>query len=100
MENDQEYPFEETMVTLEDENGQETEFYIDEIYEVSGQLYAAAIPAHEKEITEYFVFRIRDLGNDDFEMEDITDEAEYDAAADAYEEHLDTRLWNRMAQKD
>ena len=31
---------------------------------------------------------------DDFELEDINDEEEYDAAADAYEERLDARAWS------
>ena len=39
------YDFEETMVTLTDEDGNDKDFYIDEIYEVDNQLYAAAIPA-------------------------------------------------------
>lgn len=94
------YGFEETMVTLTDEDGSDRDFYIDEIYEVDGRLYAAAIPADEDNITEYYVFRLKDLGNDDFEMEDITDEDEYDAAADAYEEKLDARAWNRIIESE
>ncbi len=86
-----EYEFEETMVTLTDEDGNERDFYIDEIYEADGRLYAAAIPAGVENITEYYVFRITDLGNDDFEMEDIT--------ADAYEEKLDARLWNKINEE-
>ena len=43
-----------------------------------------------------FVFsdliRIREI--DDFELEDINDEEEYDAAAYAYEERLDARAWS------
>ena len=50
-------------------------------------------------VTEYYVFRLKDLGNDDFEMEDIDDEEEYDAAADAYEEKLDARAWSRMMEQ-
>lgn len=95
-----EYEFEETMVTLTDEDGIEKDFYIDEIYEVNDKLYAAAIPADMENITEYYVFRLKDLGNDDFEMEDITDEDEYDAAADAYEEKLDARLWNKINEDE
>lgn len=94
-----EYEFEETMVTLTDEDGQERDFYVDEIYEMDEKLYAALIPADVENITEYYVFRIRDLGNDDFEMEDIADEEEYDAAADAYEERLDARAWNRAFEE-
>lgn len=94
------YGFEETMVTLTDEDGSDRDFYIDEIYEADGRLYAAAIPADEDNITEYYVFRLKDLGNDDFEMEDITDEDEYDAAADAYEEKLDARAWNRIIESE
>jgi len=65
-----------------------------------GHWYAAAIPAGVDNITEYYVFRLKDLGNDDFEMEDITDEEEYDAAADAYEEKLDARLWNKLNENE
>lgn len=89
-----EYEFEETMVTLTDEDGIDKDFYVDEIYEVDGRLYAALIPVFVENITEYYVFRIKDLGNDDFELEDINDEEEYDAAADAYEERLDARAWS------
>ena len=68
-----EYEFEETMVTLTDEDGIDKDFYVDEIYEVDGQLYAALIPGFVENITEYYVFRIKDLGNDDFELEDINE---------------------------
>lgn len=97
---EKEYPYKETMVTLTDEDGQERDFYIDEIYDVDEKTYAAAIPADVEEITEYYVFRLKSLGNDDFEIEDITEEDEYDAAADAYEEHLDTRTWNRIFEEE
>ncbi len=96
MAKDAKYEFQETMVTLTDDDGQERDFYVDEIYEASGRLYAALIPGDEENITEYYVFRLKDLGNDDFELEDIDNEEEYDAAADAYEEKLDIRAWNRM----
>ena len=90
------YGYEETVVTLTDEDGVDKDFYIDEIYEVNGKTYCAAIPGDVENVTEYYVFRLKDLGNDDFEMEDIDDEDEYDAAADAYEEKLDARAWSRM----
>ncbi len=93
------YDYEETMVTLTDEDGVDRDFYIDEIYEVDGKTYCAAIPGDVENVTEYYVFRLKDLGNDDFEMEDIDDEEEYDAAADAYEEKLDARAWSRMMEQ-
>ncbi|MDE6567925.1 MAG: DUF1292 domain-containing protein [Lachnospiraceae bacterium] len=95
MANDSKYEFQETMVTLTDEDGVDKDFYVDEIYEIDDQLYAALIPGNVDNVTEYYVFRIKDLGNDDFELEDIENEEEYDAAADAYEEKLDVRAWNR-----
>ena len=100
MSKDSGYDYEETMVTLTDEDGNDRDFYIDEIYEVNGTLYAADIPGDEENVTEYYVFRLIDLGNDDYEMEDITDEEEYDAAADAYEEKLDARAWNRIVESE
>lgn len=93
------YGYEETVVTLTDEDGIDKDFYIDEIYEVNGKIYCAAIPGDVENVTEYYVFRLKDLGNDDFEMEDIDDEDEYDAAADAYEEKLDARAWSRMMEQ-
>lgn len=99
MEN-KEYGFEETMVTLTDEDGQDRDFYVDEIYPVDDKLYAALIPGDVDNVTEYYVFRVKDLGEDDFELEDIDDEDEYDAAADAYEEILDARLWSMQAEKE
>ncbi len=95
MAKDNKYEFQETMVTLTDEDGKDKDFYVDEIYEVENKLYAALIPGDVENVTEYYVFRVQDLGNDDFELEDILDEEEYDAAADAYEEKLDVRAWNR-----
>lgn len=100
MEEETSYEFEETMLTLTDEDGKDRDFYVDEIYEVSGRLYAALIPGDEENVTEYYVFRLKDLGNDDFELEDIDNEEEYDDAADAYEEKLDARAWNRMFEKE
>lgn len=94
------YEFEETMVTLTDEDGLEKDFYVDEIYEVGDQIYAAVIPADVENVTEYYVFRLIDLGNDDFELEDIEEEEEYDTAADVYEEILDARAWNRAFEKE
>lgn len=96
MSENKEYGFKETTVELTDEEGNDVTFYVDEIYEVAGKLYASLIPGNEENITEYYVFRLKDLGDDDFELEDIEDEEEYDAAADAYEEILDTRAWNLM----
>lgn len=98
--NNSEYPFKETMVTLTDEDGKDRDFYIDEIFDVAGKTYATAIPGDEEIITEYYVFRLKSLGNDDYEMEDIDDVEEYDAAADAYEEILDTRAWNHIFEED
>lgn len=95
-----EYGFEETMVTLTEEDGTDRDFYIDEIYTVADKLYAALIPGDVENVTEYYVFRLKDLGEDDFELEDIDDEEEYDAAADAYEECLDTRAWNMTFGKE
>lgn len=100
MEENKEYGFEETMVTLTDEDGIDRDFYIDEIYPVNDRLYAALIPGDVENVTEYYVFRLKDLGDDDFELEDIEDESEYDAAADAYEECLDTRVWNMMNERE
>lgn len=99
-EQDSSYGFEETMVTLTDEDGLEKDYYVDEIFEMDDRLYAAVVPSDEENIQEYFVFRLIDLGNDDFEVEDIDDEKEYDAAADIYEEILDSRAWNMMQEKD
>ena len=49
MSKDSGYDYEETMVTLTDEDGNDRDFYIDEIYEVNGTLYAAISPLTAEE---------------------------------------------------
>ena len=44
------YEFEETMVTLVDEDGKEKPFYVDEMYMVKDQMYAALIPGDVENI--------------------------------------------------
>lgn len=95
-----EYEFEETTITLVDEDGNERLFYVDEIYDVDGKEYAALIPGDVDNVTEYYVFRTNHLGDDEYELEDIETEEEYDAAADKYEEILDTRAWNLAVEVD
>ena len=46
------YEFEETMVTLVDEDGKEKPFYVDEMYMVKDQMYAALNPGDVENVTE------------------------------------------------
>ena len=94
------YEYEETTVTLTEPDGSERLYYVDEIYEINGAMYASLIPGDVANVTEYFVYRLKNLGNDDFELEDIDDEDEYNAAADVYESLLNDRYHNMVLSGD
>jgi len=75
---------ENDMVTLIDENGQETLFEIVVSFEVNDQAYAILTPADSDEETG-IIFKIFEDG-DEQTFEYLSDEDEFDFVAKAYEE--------------
>lgn len=76
---------ESNIVILEDENGQEHEYEVEEIYEVDGKEYAVLLST-EEDSDNAFVFRVEQDEQGDDILVDITDDAEWDKVVSAIEE--------------
>lgn len=77
--------FEVQLVTLVDEDGNEQEFEVIEIFEVDGKEYVAiAPPEGEEDDDEVMVFRLEVDENGEELLHDIEDDDEWNKVADAY----------------
>ncbi len=72
---------EEDILTLEFDDGVEEECGILGVFDCNGKEYLALNPLGTEDV---YIYGYKDLG-DDFEMLDITDEDEFNAAVEAFE---------------
>ncbi len=73
---------EKDIITLEFEDGVEIECEIVGVFEAEGKEYIAlvAVDSMDEEESEVFIYRYKELNDDEFTMDDITDDAEYEMA--------------------
>lgn len=73
---------EKDIITLEFEDGPDVECEIVGVFEANGQEYIAlvAVESMEDEESEVFMYRYNEVSEDEFEMDDITDDAEFEMA--------------------
>ncbi|MGM9572490.1 MAG: DUF1292 domain-containing protein [bacterium] len=76
---------ESNIVILEDEDGQEHEYEVEEIYEIDGKEYAVLLST-EEDSDNAFVFRVEQDEQGDDILVDITDDTEWDKVVSAIEE--------------
>ena len=82
---DHEEDFEVQLVTLIDEDGNEQDFEVIEIFEVDGKEYVAiAPPEGEEDDDEVMVFRLEVEENGEETLREIEDDEEWNKVADAY----------------
>ncbi len=81
---------EKDTILLEFEDAEAVECDVVAIYENNGKEYIALTPAEvtDEEESEVFIYLYKEIGNDEFEMSDIEDDEEFDAAVDKLEEIL------------
>lgn len=78
------------IITLTLDDDSEVDCAILAIFPVNGKDYIALLPLDEEEDDEVLIYRFIDKGDDeDPEIENIEDDDEYDAVADAFDELLD-----------
>ncbi len=79
----------EERITLTDEEGTETEFYIIGDLELDGNIYVALEPC-ENEDGEYVILRVEKDENGEETLVTIDDDDEFEKAAEAFEsEYMD-----------
>lgn len=90
---------EELRVTLTLDNDEELECLVITIFEAAGKEYIALLPLDENgenEDGEVYLYRYLGSENGDPELEYIDDDEEYEIAADAYDEWMDTQEFEEM----
>lgn len=83
----------EMIVTLYLDDNEEVDCTPLHIFEVDGKSYIALLPIEEDEQDEdgdVFIYRYSEKENGEAVLDNIEDDDEYEAAADAFDEWLDT----------
>ena len=90
---------EEVTVTLTLDNDEVVECAVLTIYEVDGKEYIALLPVDangENEDGEVFIYRYVETEEGEPTLENIEDDDEYEAAADAFDEWLDEQEFEEL----
>lgn len=92
----------EMTITLELEDDTELECAVLAIFPMNDQQYIALTPSTEgedlelSEESEVFFYRFTEYENQEIELENIEDEDEYEAVADAFDELLDEQEFEEV----
>lgn len=86
---------EEMTVTLTLDDDTELECAVVAIFPVNGREYIALLPM-EDESEEVFLYRFKQAENDELELDNIEDDEEFEAVADAYDMLLDDMEYEDM----
>ena len=87
-------------VTLTLDNDETLECLVLTIYETNGQKYIALLPLDEEGDNtdgEVFIYRYLESEDGEPELDNILDDEEYEIAADAFDEWLDTQEFDEMS---
>lgn len=77
----------ENIIILEDENGNQVEFAVIDVYELNNNTYFAmveVVEAGEDESDEVLIMKVDKIDTDDAELIPVTDEDELQAAFDEF----------------
>lgn len=100
MDNYEDYAEDTVTLTLEDDT--EVECAIISIYEAGGKDYIALLPlgGREESEGEVYIYRYIEDENGEPSLENIEDDAEYEMAADAFDEQLDEEVFEELADEE
>lgn len=93
---------EEVTVTLTLDNDEEVECAVLTIYTVDNKDYIALLPLDEEgdnEEGEVYIYRYIETADGEPSLENIEDDDEYEAAADAFDEWLDEQEFEEMDEE-
>ena len=94
--------YDEATVSMTLEDGTELECDVIAIFPVNGQDYIALLPIEdfEKDDAEVFIYRYTEDAEGNPGIETITDEEEYEIAADAFDEQLDEEEFEELVSEE
>ena len=89
-------------VTLTLDNDEEIECEDDSIIEAGDREYISLLPlgGEEEENGEVFIYRFKLSEDGEPDLENIEDDAEYEMAADAFDEALDKMEFDEIVEED
>ena len=82
-ENKQQPVDQEAVITLEFDDGVELECEIMGVFEYAGKEYIALIPLDDSD--DVYIYGYKEVGEDEFELVDIEDDAEFEGAVAEFE---------------
>ncbi len=71
------------VITLEFDDGESVECEVIGVFDFEGKEYIALLPNDESD--DVYIYGYKELGEEEFELVDITDEDEFKRVADAFE---------------
>ena len=87
-------------MTLELDDGKTLECIVLQAYSVEDKEYIALLPMNEagevEEDAQVFLYRLKRLGEDDIELENIEDDEEFALASDFFDEMLDEEEFSSL----
>lgn len=89
-------------VTLTLDNDEELECEVVSIFETGDREYISLLPlgGEEEENGEVFIYRFKLSEDGEPDLENIEDDAEYEMAADAFDEALDKMEFDEIVEED
>ncbi|MCL6600212.1 MAG: DUF1292 domain-containing protein [Alicyclobacillus macrosporangiidus] len=87
-EHEHDHEFDDEVIVLEDEDGQEHRFILGDVITVDEQDYAILLPIDD-DLEEGVIFRIAGEDGEDMVLEDIESDEEWQKVVDAYNEYMD-----------
>ena len=78
---------EKDIITLEFDNGDEVECEIMGVFDFNGKEYIALIPDDGKD--DVYIYGYKEVGEDEFELIDIEDDAEFEAVVAEFDSIMD-----------
>ncbi len=93
------------MMTLDLEDGTKLECEIIGCFDAAGKSYIALLPVeypegYDYEEDEVLLYRYLEISDDEFSLETIDDDDEFEAASDAFDELLDEMEFNSMPENN
>lgn len=93
-------PETEFTVTLDLEDGRKVECNILTIIEADGRDYIALLPCTDDAEGEVYLYRYVETETGEPSLENILDDAEYEAVVDAFDEWLDAQEYDEIVGED
>lgn len=93
------HPDEEGIMTLMLDDSTELDCKVLTIFEVEDQEYIVLLPLEDSD-GECFIYRYFDDENDEFHLENIEDDEEFEKVSDAFDEFLDSCEYDELVDEE